>query len=75
MAPKDDKSLDELGLDMFKKANFANLVNEMKANMTAYFEMIKISAEMRKVKYDALVKEGFTPEQALAIVIGTQPLG
>ena len=74
MADKDE-SLENLGMDIFKSANFSNIVNEMKANLGAYLEMIDINAKMRMAKYNALVENGATVEQALAIVIGTQILG
>ena len=72
---KDDKSLEDLGADAFKSANFMNLVNEMEANLAVYLKMAKISAKIRKAKYDAHIDEKFTPDQALAIVMGTQLLG
>lgn len=40
---------------------------ELRENMPALLESIALTAKITKAKYDALVKEGFTPEQALEL--------
>lgn len=51
--------------------NFAVLVKNMKDNILAHIEYQQLDARVKKAKYDALVKEGFTSEQALTLVKGT----
>jgi len=39
-------------------------------DMDSHIQAIKLVAQLRKAKYDAHIKEGFTPEQALEICKG-----
>ena len=42
-------------------------VTEMRKNLPTYLEMTEILVKITKAKYDALVKEGFTKEEALEL--------
>lgn len=42
----------------------------LKRGMSDQIEGINLMAKLRKAKYDAHIKEGFTPEQALEICKG-----
>ena len=39
----------------------------MKEEMSELIEHTKLMAQLTKVKYDALVEQGFTPEQAIEL--------
>lgn len=45
----------------------AQAVKELKENMPAMLEHIILTARLTKAKYDALIKEGFTKEQAIEL--------
>ena len=45
----------------------AELLREAEANMAQYKAFAEFDAKRRKVVYDALIKAGFTPEQALQL--------
>ena len=45
-------------------------VEQTKRNMPLILEYITLQAKQRRAKYRALVKEGFTPEQALELCKG-----
>jgi len=62
---------DKDGMDVFKNAKLANNIYEMKTNISAYVDMIKALAKLRKTKYDACIDEGFTTEQAMYICTTT----
>ena len=47
-------------------------VEKFKRMMPETIQMITLLAQLRKVKFDALVKEGFTEPQALQIVVETE---
>lgn len=47
---------------------FMNLVQELKGQYEAWVEMLSHVAKMRRAYYEALVKEGFTEAEALAII-------
>lgn len=66
--------LDKEGLDIFNNAVFNNGVNEFEANLEGYIRMVQLNATLRKAKYDALLLAGFSEEQALTIILGTQIL-
>lgn len=62
---------DSDGDSVFRIAAMANAVKSMLESKSEQIKLIKIFAEMRYEKYNALVEEGFTPEQALHIVENT----
>lgn len=43
----------------------------MRRNLPAMLEMLAIDAQMRRAKYNALIKEGFSDQQALELCKGT----
>lgn len=43
------------------------MLNEMINNLTLYCQYNEIQAKIMKSKYDCLVKEGFTKDQALKL--------
>ena len=52
---------------MDAKQAFEDIMS-MKDNFTLVCESLALQAQMDKVQYDSLVKEGFTEDQALEIV-------
>lgn len=56
----DDKTMQRLEAEM--------AIHNLVQNMDVFIEHQQALAKIRKAKYDALVKEGFTNEQALHIV-------
>lgn len=48
-------------------AKAAQSVRAMRENLPALIEYIQIQSELTKAKYDALIKSGFTPAQALRL--------
>ena len=63
---------EKYGEDLFKKTEFSNAVNYIMENLINHTNLIKAFAKLRKVKYDALIEEGFTKDQALLIVTQTK---
>ena len=62
---KDDKiRLLPGGGNKNEMAEFARLV---KSTMPETIEHLVLMAKLSKIKYDALIEEGFTPEQALEL--------
>ena len=47
-------------------------VAAMQRELPAFIENAKIIAKIRKASYDALIGEGFTPEQALELCANQQ---
>lgn len=45
----------------------AQALKEVRENMPAILENIALQAQMTKAKYDALIKNGFTAEQAIEL--------
>lgn len=41
---------------------------EFKRNIELYVEMAEATARIKKAQYDAYIKEGFTPEQAMTLI-------
>lgn len=52
-----------------KKDDQAVALAELRKNLKFMIEMQPMMAYLRKASYDAHIKEGFTPEQALIIAI------
>lgn len=48
-------------------------IADLWAMLPAQLEYVMIQSKMRKKKYDSLLKEGFTEQQALEIVKSTPP--
>jgi hypothetical protein len=67
----DDDNKDESKLISIEGGNRPNVSKEglrdMIANMATTLQFIEISAKMTRVKYNALIKEGFTESQALEL--------
>ena len=59
-----DKKL--TGIDS-KPHKLALMLGEAKADMKYQIEMQWLIAELTKAKYDALINQGFKPEQALEL--------
>lgn len=49
------------------KVRFAVLVRELRENMAAHIEFAQLDAQLKRAKYLALVKEGFTQDEALSL--------
>lgn len=49
---------------------FADTLRNMRRNMTNILEYKRIDAQIKRAAYLALIKEGFTPEQALELTKG-----
>lgn len=66
---KDKKPpFDLLKFDNKKKGfNFLQAVKEVRNNMEGLIEMMKLEAEFKKKRYDYLVENGFTKEQAIEL--------
>lgn len=62
----DDNVTNITGLKATPNSAKATL-DQIKRTMPELLELIVIAAEIRKVKYDAHIKQGFTPEQALIL--------
>ena len=67
--------MDEDGANVWKNTEFANAINSLLENKVHHIRLIKANSELRHEKYDALLEAGFTPEQALTIVIHTPIMG
>ena len=67
--------MDKDGEDIWNNTQFANSVQSMIENKTNHIKMIKNFADLRYEKYEALIKAGFTKDEALHIVTNTQILG
>lgn len=49
---------------------FAEAVKNLKENTLTFIEYLQIDAQLKKEKYDALVKEGFSENQAIELCKG-----
>jgi hypothetical protein len=49
------------------QVNFAVLVKDIKDNILAHCEYQQLNARIQRAKYEALVKEGFTRDEALTL--------
>lgn len=49
------------------KVNFAQSVRTMKENLPATIEYLQVKASITRANYLALVKEGFTEQQAIEL--------
>lgn len=50
-----------------KPDEFAAAIEGMRRNLDNFIEHAKLTAAIKRAYFDALVKEGFTPEQALEL--------
>ena len=66
---EEDKSIQQDGENLFQSTIFANSIEMMKQNFTSYIQQMILYNKLRKVKYDSLIQEGFTKEQAMEIII------
>lgn len=62
---------DSDGDSIFRIAAMANAVKSMLDSKSEQIKLIKIFAEMRYEKYNALIEAGFTESQALHIITNT----
>jgi len=53
------------------KVNVAQAIKEVSENLVYFTEVNKLKAKAQREYYLDLVKQGFTEEQSLKIVIGT----
>jgi len=44
---------------------YKEIIRQMRKSMETMLEYMEITAKMRKLKYDALIKEGFSHEDAI----------
>lgn len=68
------EEFDKDGENLFKSAEFANSIKQMLEQKTEYIKMIRLFAELRAEKYQALVDAGFTEAQALHIATNSRIL-
>lgn len=52
---------------MTNEATFPQLVKQLADNLLAHIEYAQLNAKIQRAKYEALVKEGFTEQQALEL--------
>lgn len=67
--------MDKDGENIWKSAETANYVRQLVENKLEYIKLIRINAELRAEKYNALINEGFSKEEALHIVTNTLIFG
>jgi len=67
--------MDQDGENVWKNTEFANSINQMLANHDSYLRLIRENSELRYEKYISLIEAGFSPEQALTILINTPIMG
>jgi hypothetical protein len=53
------------------RVELARSIRRLREEMPMQLELQQLLARITKAKYDALVAEGFTPDQALTICKGT----
>jgi hypothetical protein len=61
-----DKNKKDLSSILFSQ-DFQDAVIRMRLMMEPQIEYLKLKAKLQKAKYDALIENGFTPEQALEL--------
>jgi hypothetical protein len=49
------------------ETTFPVLVKQLADNLLAHIEYVQLNAKVQRTKYEALVKEGFTEQQALEL--------
>jgi hypothetical protein len=52
---------------MNNETTFPVLVKNMKDNLLAHIEYVRLNAQIQRAKYEALLEEGFTEQQALEL--------
>ena len=67
--------MDDDGVNVWKNTEFANAINSLLENKLHHIRLIKANSELRYEKYESLIEAGFTPDQALTIVIQTPIMG
>lgn len=50
-----------------ERVNLAQSIKTIRDEMPLQIELQQVLAKLAKAKFDALVREGFTPEQALSL--------
>ena len=55
-----------------QKDGMADAVRTLKKDKKNLIEYVRLVAELEKAKYDALIEQGFTPEQA--IILAKNPM-
>lgn len=63
MSDKNEKDLTNM---LFSK-DFQNAVIRMRLMMEPQIEYLRLRARLQKEKYDALIENGFTPNQAIEL--------
>jgi hypothetical protein len=67
--------MDKDGENIWNNTLFANSVQQMIETKVHHIKMIRVFAELRYEKYEALMEAGFSKEEALHLVTNTQILG
>lgn len=66
---------DKDGKDVWQNAGFANAIHSLLQNKEYHIEYIQTLAELRWVKYNALIEEGFSKTDTLYIITNTEVIG
>lgn len=51
-----------------KKLNITDMLNNKEPLVAQAFQEFALIARLQKIKYDALIAEGFTPDQAIQLL-------
>jgi len=69
------EEIDKDGENLFKSAEFANSIRGLIEQKQQYIEIVRVYAELRAEKYNALLENRFNDAQALHIATNTPILG